>query len=103
MGLPDEERFLSAQADRLGGASRKEKLRLAPFGMTVGVGGYNGVGAMYRVPTTAPGRAGLRAVLHFVGGEARRTLNPSRFSGLERSASDTGASSLASATRARRK
>src|SRR2546427_10231212 len=39
---PDEERFLSAQADRLAGASRKKKRRLAPFGMTVDGGGRKG-------------------------------------------------------------
>jgi len=51
MGIPDEERFLSAQADRLAGASRKEKRRLAPFGMTVGVVGIFTAG---KVLTTAP-------------------------------------------------
>src|SRR6266850_2892942 len=66
MGLPDEERFLSAQADRLAGASRKEKLPRC-------------------IVLLQPRRdAGLSVMLHFVGGEARRTLNPSRFSGVRK-------------------
>jgi hypothetical protein len=46
-------------------------------------------------------RGRLRSVLYFVGGEAWRVRCSSRFRGV--GASDTGESSLASATRARRK
>jgi hypothetical protein len=51
-------------------------------------------------PTGQVSSDGLGVVLHFVGGEAWRVRCSSRFLGL--GASDTGESSLASTTRARR-